>query len=74
MDHCTLWPDRLFGLDWSQCCAAHDAAYTLADTRWNADVALFHCVSAATHSQWFAGLMFAGVAVFGRWFWKKGRK
>lgn len=64
-DHCTAWPDRAFGLDWSHCCAAHDLAYETGAPRIAADLDLAACVSAATGWHWMAGLMFVGVLFFG---------
>ncbi|WP_279480241.1 hypothetical protein [Aureimonas sp. SK2] len=60
VDHCSLWPDRLFGLDWSACCAAHDAsALDLAS-----HLALGSCVG---HVWPLMGVaMAAGVIVLGK--------
>lgn len=73
-DHCTLWPDRLAGMDWSACCLAHDVAYALGRDRAVADLELYRCVAEATGAHWFAGVMFAGVSIFGWAFWKKRRR
>lgn len=71
IDHCTFWPDALAGVEWGRCCAAHDLAYATGLDRSAADIALYSCVLQATHAAWFAGLMFAGVSLFGWIFWKK---
>ncbi|BAP94477.1 hypothetical protein [Aurantimonas phage AmM-1] len=72
-DHCTLWPDRLGGIDWSACCKAHDGAYDLggdAAARLAADLDLASCVAAV--AGWpMATLMFFGVAIFGWLFWRR---
>jgi LPXTG-motif cell wall-anchored protein len=76
-DHCTFWPDRFAGMDWSHCCAAHDLAYRTGIPgmgRAAADAELFRCVTEATGAHWFAGLMFAGVSVFGWVFWRRKKK
>lgn len=68
IDHCTLWPDHLFGLDWSACCAAHDAsALDLA-----AHLELGRCVGAIWPGMGL--VMAAGVLMFGRaygWFQRR---
>jgi hypothetical protein len=73
MDYCTLWPDRLFGLDWSACCRLHDIAYGSVATasKAQADQALFQCVLEVTGWHSFAAVMFVGVSVFGWIFFKK---
>jgi len=75
-DHCTFWPDRFLGRDWSHCCATHDAAYASGvGSKIDADVNLLRCVTNATGWESFALVMFAGVFLFGGIFWKrKGRK
>ncbi|MEL6503492.1 MAG: hypothetical protein AAFQ10_03455 [Pseudomonadota bacterium] len=70
-DHCTLWWDRLFGKDWSQCCAAHDQAYALGVDRGLADAALEACVAVVTGWPLWAAIMGAGVTVFGGFFYKR---
>ena len=70
-DHCTLWPDRLFGSDWSHCCAAHDLAYITQADRITADFELARCVMALN---WPMGVvMGAGVLAFGWLFYAKNR-
>jgi hypothetical protein len=69
LDHCTLWPDRLLGADWSQCCAAHDLAYLEGLPRLDADFDLVACV--ATVNPLMAALMGAGVIAFGWLFYPR---
>lgn len=44
MDYCTLSPEGFLGLDWSHCCHAHDAAYTVQVDKNEADAELMKCV------------------------------
>lgn len=73
-DHCTLFPDRAFGKDWSQCCKAHDEAYGGTVARLDADRELMMCVAQTTGWEPLGALMFAGVALFGWYFRRKGKK
>lgn len=74
-NHCTLFPDRAMGRDWSHCCQAHDLAYSLGvPTRPEADLQLARCVADATGWGWLASLMWAGVVLFGGLFWRRARK
>ncbi len=71
-DHCTLWPDRLAGRDWSACCAQHDRAYADPDvTRLAADLELAACVAEVWPAM--ALVMFAGVCAFG-WAFRRTRR
>jgi hypothetical protein len=73
-DYCTLFPDRAFGRDWSACCMVHDLAYGADGSRMAADLELASCVTQATGWHGLGALMFAGVAAFGWWFRRKGKK
>lgn len=77
MDYCTLWFEGF----WSDCCKAHDLAYDMQIPRAIADADLTTCVALATNSPgaaWVgaiaAGVMFVGVRVFGKRFYKKAAK
>lgn len=70
-DHCTLFPDRFAGADWSACCAAHDLAYRTGADRLAADFALGQCVLDATGWHALSVAMFAGVAAFGWLFYRR---
>lgn len=73
-DYCTLWPDRIFGLDYSHCCAAHDLDYAMGLEGLASDLRLAGCVieTSATLALW-AGLMLMGV-IFYRVILRKFRK
>ncbi|MEM9734230.1 MAG: hypothetical protein AAF903_12220 [Pseudomonadota bacterium] len=73
-DHCTLWWDRLFGKDWSHCCAAHDEAYAIGIDRGLADAVLEACVAAASGSPLLGLIMFAGVSAFGWLFYRRASR
>ena len=84
-DYCTLLPDGW----WAHCCAAHDAGYAAQVGQAVADMTLMQCVASAlpavvgTHpalaplvgaaSVAVAGVMFVGVRLFGRRFYKKAK-
>lgn len=79
---CTAFPDKILGTDISQCCKAHDDAYSeqpvalVTITRHEADVELMNCVKEAFPTNTFLAiviplLMFAGVRIAGRLFYKK---
>ncbi|MNQ82753.1 hypothetical protein D3C85_978130 [compost metagenome] len=77
-DFCTLFPERILQYDISQCCKAHDDAYSIISVipRYEADIELMNCVKEAFPTNTFLAitiplLMFAGVAVFGGFFYKK---
>ena len=59
-DRCTLFPDK----NYKGCCHDHDKAYKLGTGKWRADVELYECVRDAGRPI-IAGVMFAGVTVFG---------
>lgn len=74
MDYCTWFPEGW----WADCCQAHDLAYAAQVGKELADAALFQCVSASASAPVMAaasavagGLMWLGVRVFGRRFYKK---
>lgn len=73
MDYCTLW----FEGWWSHCCEQHDADYVAQIGQAVADAKLFECVATSAPETWMAGaslfvagLMFVGVRVFGRRFYR----
>lgn len=74
MNSCTLFPDSFAGLNWSHCCALHDVAYELGINRTVADKELYQCVADATGVNWFAGIIFTAVSLFGWIFYKKRKK
>lgn len=65
MDYCTLWPDRIFGVDYSHCCAAHDLDYAMGIEGLASDLRLFGCVieTSMTLTLW-ATLMLIGVVLY----------
>lgn len=63
MDHCTLWPDRLFGWDWHACCEIHDRSYEIGIPQSIADSALRECVNAVLPVM--GDIMWLGVTIFG---------
>lgn len=71
MDYCTLFPEGW----WAHCCAAHDADYLAQIGKLLADERLLQCVAAAgdgNPASWLIGVvMFAGVGLFGRRFYRK---
>ena len=77
-DFCTSFPDRILQYDISQCCKAHDDAYSITSTipRYEADVELMSCVKEAFPTNTFLYLtipllMYLGVRLGGRFFYKK---
>lgn len=69
-DYCTLFP----GGWWSHCCQAHDADYAAQIGKALADERLWQCVAGSGFEpvSWLVGsLMFAGVTVFGRRFYRR---
>lgn len=74
MDWCTLWPEGW----WAHCCQAHDEAYAAQIGQALADADLMRCVAESAQggaisiaSAIIAGVMFIGVRLFGRRFYKK---
>lgn len=78
-DYCTLFPDKLFGVDYSLCCFLHDIAYGGLADRKEADIALRDCVSLLfSETNLILGavvatLMYLGVRLFGRSFYRQGK-
>lgn len=64
---CTLWPDG----DWLPCCDMHDRDYhpTSKVSRKDADKNLYECVKANGRPV-MAAIMYFGVRLFGRFFYK----
>ena len=66
---CTLWINNDCNLP---CCVQHDYDYAdggSEDDRFEADYALMNCVEEGGH--WLeARIMFIGVRIFGRFFWR----
>lgn len=73
-DHCTSWPDRLLGFDWSMCCLAHDIAYETGLDRLEADLALYKCVGWEIGFGIMAIVMLAGVRILGGEYWKPAQR
>lgn len=60
--------------NWTKCCEKHDKRYMSTRlTKWQADKLLYRCVKKQGHAV-VAGIMFAGVAVFGHWNYYKAQK
>ena len=77
MDYCTWFPEGW----WAACCAAHDLAYSAQIGKGVADAALASCVAGTGHGPAAAavsvavgGLMWLGVRVFGRKYYKAAAK
>lgn len=77
MDYCTLFPEGW----WSHCCAAHDADYAAQIGQAVADVTLLQCVATSADggligiaSALVGGVMFLGVRLFGRRYYRKARQ
>jgi hypothetical protein len=68
-DYCTLWPEGW----WAHCCQAHDLAYAAQSGKAAADSALWQCVATSGEpASWVIGaVMFVGVTVFGRRFYRR---
>lgn len=79
-DYCTLWPEGW----WGDCCKQHDSDYLNQIGRAVADNDLFQCVMQSSPevltnhpmiagglSLVVAGVMFAGVRIFGSYFYKR---
>jgi hypothetical protein len=76
-DHCTKFPEGW----WAHCCAAHDIAYVDGTRKLIADVDLLVCVSTAGTEWWqhvlsftIGGVMFAGVSLFGMFYYEHGQR
>jgi hypothetical protein len=73
IDHCTLWPESLWGVYYGHCCLAHDIAYMVGTNRMIADQELAQCVASAGLP--FTGfLMGLAVTWFGWLFYRKRNK
>lgn len=72
IDHCTLWPDKLWGVYYGHCCAAHDAAYIAGANRLLADAELARCV--ATAGLPFTGFMMGAAVTWAGWMFYRRRK
>ncbi len=75
MDYCTFFPEGW----WSHCCEAHDVAYAAQIGQMTADTSLLQCVAAAGDgllapvSVAVGVVMFLGVTVFGRRYYRKAK-
>jgi len=69
-DYCTLWLDRLWHWDWSECCRLHDIAYAQLVDKDAADWALAVCVDKAAPIA-LAIVMLIGLRLFGRFFYPR---
>ena len=76
MDYCTLSPEGFLGIDWSNCCHAHDASYTVQLDKNEADVELMKCIydTAGFYTIPVAFIFFVAVSLFGSKFYNKARK
>jgi hypothetical protein len=81
VDHCTAFPDRIFNLDLSACCAGHDDAFAKGgDLKafLAANLNLDACVSALGDHPVFAALlgmlMLVGTTLCGLPWWFKARR
>ncbi len=77
MDYCTFFPEGW----WGHCCEAHDSDYLAQIGQAVADTALLQCVAAAGDggligiaSALVGGVMFLGVRLFGRRYYRKARQ
>jgi hypothetical protein len=69
MNSCTLFPDCI----WKDCCYVHDLNYVRQKiTRLEADKMLLSCVKERCKA--VAYIMYAGVRLFGLYFWNKNKK
>ena len=74
-DGCTLWVDSWMGHDMRACCAAHDLAYSIgAPPKEIADLELAACGTRATGDPVMGAIMLLGVALCGRWWWRRCRR
>tara|TARA_R100001143_G_C3361359_1_gene136933 strand:+ start:14957 stop:15181 length:225 start_codon:yes stop_codon:yes gene_type:complete len=70
-------PDSIFGIDLSQCCHAHDAAYTVQIDKNTADADLMKCIYESSDgilaipSLVVAFVFFSAVSFFGSRFYNK---
>ena len=68
-DRCTLFPEG----SWQECCYLHDLNYIRQKiTRKEADKRLLSCVK--ERCKVVAYIMYAGVRLFGWYFWNKNKK
>lgn len=78
-NHCTLFPDKSYKLDWQHYCKAHDKAYELQVDRREADQELAKCVYNSADGVFvipaliIATVMFLGVRVAGKRFYNKAK-
>jgi hypothetical protein len=70
--NCTLWFDRLWGVDFGHCCAAHDFAYLSGANRLLADAELAKCVAEAGLP--FTGFLMGGATTALGWLFYKRQK
>lgn len=69
MNSCTLFPDY----NWDECCKFHDYQYLSKKvSRKEADKILYNCVK--NKSKTIAYVMYAGVRLFGWYFWNKSKR
>ena len=68
-DGCTLWPDQVFGSNFSGACLEHDIRYWVGGTeqmRKEADLALVESIGhTGTFGEFLAPIMYVGVRTFG---------
>ena len=81
VDQCTLFPERIFELDISMCCAGHDDAFAKGGSLidfLSANVNLDACVSALGNHPVLAALlgllMLVGTTLCGLPWWIKARR
>lgn len=71
-DYCTFFPEG----SWQHCCKAHDKAYEMQVDKSVADTNLYNCVKESSDVYGIglvATLMFIGISIFGRRFYKKAK-
>ena len=77
VDYCTLSPDGILGWSWTECCHAHDAAYTVQIDKNTADADLMTCIYEssdgilAVPSLIVSFIFFSAVSFFGGRFYNK---
>ena len=71
-DGCTLWLDGWGEISWRHCCDVHDIAYEVGAPKFEADLALAHCVASAGAAPMGLVMLF-GLSVLGWLFYRRRR-